>query len=610
MPSPSGHPPPRPPAVDVRPDAQRRPQSTHPLARPPLTSAPTRNGGPNLQPPLVRTATPARAGLRRIPSVIRPAVLAATILLAAAASGLAAASASASPPAAGAPPRPPMVLPGDAAAASVDADPGTWLVGARPTAAANRVARARGGRRVGVGVYVVARGRARALASALRARGLLAYAEPNRLARRAQAPPPDPLDGDARWRAAIVAPDLVPPPVSPTSPLLVLIDSRLDEAHPEFGGGNVSTLGDQPLTDAHGTATAAIAAAPKNDLGILGVWPGMRALNVPLPDQIRCADSVRGIARAMEQNASVINMSYGSPGPCFAEYTQLQLATARGISLVSSAGNEAGETYLFPASLPHVITVGAVGADYTSAAFSSASAALDVTAPGVGILTATPPQFDGDGQADGYEAVSGTSFSSPMVAAAATWVRAARPQLAPDQVTQILRLSARDLGDRGWDVATGFGLLSVGAALARPMPPRDALEPNDDMDWVNGRVLGKPSPAAWSGGRPRRLHAMVDQFEDPADVYRVILPRRARVRVTVQPLYGDADLAAFTRSASSTADDEQLIGRSNRNGRRRDSLTLQNPSRRKRLAYLVAYIDRAARGLDSAYQISFRRSRR
>ena len=79
-------------------------------------------------------------------------------------------------------------------------------------------------------------------------------------------------------------------------------------------------------------------------------------------------------------------MSYGATAPCFAEYVQLQLATAKGITLVAAAGNElsAGNPLLFPASLPHVLTVAAVGSDLKPPFFSSASAAVDLSAPGVG----------------------------------------------------------------------------------------------------------------------------------------------------------------------------------------------------------------------------------
>jgi hypothetical protein len=427
-----------------------------------------------------------------------------------------------------------------------------------------------------------------------------------------QGPAPDPLDARAAWRDAIVDPRLIPPQVTATSPLLALVDSQLDTTHPEFVGGNVATLGGLPVASGHGTETAAVAAAPKNDRGILGVWPGMRALNVPLPEEIRCADSVNGIARAIAEGAAVINMSYGATAPCFAEYVQLQIATARGITLVAAAGNEfsAGNPLLFPASLPHVLTVAAVGSDLKAPFFSSASAAIDLAAPGVGILSATPPQFDEDGERDGYEAVSGTSFSAPMVAAAAAWLRAAKPHLKADQIAQTLRGSARDLGSRGWDSATGFGLLSMTGALTLRAPAADPHEPNDDMAWVDGRALGHRDSAVWHGGRPARLRALIDKLEDPADVYRVVFPPRAKVRVTLKPRFGDPDLAAFTRSATSTADDEQIIGRSRHNGGRRDSLTLRNPSKRSRAAFLVAYIDSNTRTLDARYDLSVRRVKR
>ena len=465
------------------------------------------------------------------------------------------------------------------------------------------------------GTFLVPRGRARELAAALRARGLLSFAEPNGRAHTLQAPPPavapDPLSQYARWRDVVVDPALLPPPVGPASPLLALVDAQLDTSHPEFAGGNVTSLGGPPVSIAHGTQTAAIAAAPKNDVGILGIWPGMRALNVPLPSEIACADSTAGIGRAVAAGAAVINMSYGAPAPCFAEYVQLQLATAKGVTLVAAAGNEfaVGNQPQYPASFPHVLTVAAIDENGKSAYFSNANAAVDLSAPGVGVVTATPGRLDADGNGDGYEAVTGTSFSAPMVAAAAAWVRAVRPQLTVDQVAQVLRLSATDLARRGWDPATGFGLLSVAHALVRKAPAVDALEPNDDVIWVDGKALGKPRPALWSGGRPRRVRALLDTYEDPADVYRVRFPPHARLRVSVLQRFGDADVAAFTRSARSIDDDEQLIGRSHKRGSRKDTLELVNPSSRSRLAYVEVFVHAGGRVLDAGYELTVRRLR-
>jgi hypothetical protein len=502
--------------------------------------------------------------------------------------------------------RPPMILPGQAGAAET-AD---WIVGAHPGAAADAIAARHGARRIGTGSYVVPRGRARELSKALGS--LLFYAEPNRPAKTLQVPSPDPLDARAAWRAAIVDPSLVPPPVTATSPLLALVDATADVNHPEFQGGHLQTIGGFPLSNAHGTETAAVAGAPKNNRGILGVWPGLRELNVSLPDQIACANSVAGISRAIQAGAAVINMSYGATTPCFSEYAALQLATAKRITLVAAAGNELaeGNPLLFPASLPHVITVAAVGNDLKAAYFSSASAAVDISAPGVGILTATPPQFDEDGTRDGYEAVTGTSFSAPMVAAAAAWVRAAKPGYRADQVAQVLRLSATDLQRKGWDSATGFGMLNLLRALSAPAPALDPHEPNDDMVWINGKATGHVDSPIWHGGGPHRVRALVDKYEDPADVYRIVFPPHARVRVTLKPRFGNPDLAAFTRSATSTADDEQMIGRSRRQGKKRDTLTLRNPSKRKRSAYLVVYVDQNTRTLDSRYDLRVQRAKR
>ena len=96
----------------------------------------------------------------------------------------------------------------------MEADPDTWIVAARPGAGAAPIARAHGAHRIAGGAWLVPRERARALAAALRARGLLDYAEPNRIAQFAQAPAPDPLSPSAQWRDVVVR-GAVPPPVDP-----------------------------------------------------------------------------------------------------------------------------------------------------------------------------------------------------------------------------------------------------------------------------------------------------------------------------------------------------------------------------------------------------------
>lgn len=498
---------------------------------------------------------------------------------------------------------PPVVLPADAGAASTS----TWLIGAKPGT------RVPGARRIAPGTYVVARSRAAALAGKLRSRGELVFAEPDRKARRAQAGRlEDPLSAASRWREAVVSPDTQPPPVSAASPLLALIDSPADTSHPEWLGGNFTRDGDSFVFDLHGTGTAAVAAAPDNDRGILGIWPGMRAVNVPLPIDIRCSDSVAGVERAIELGAAVINMSYGSTELCFSEYVSLQRALARGIVVVAAAGNEFGNgnPLAFPASLPHVVTVAAIGSDLRAAFFSSTSAAVDLGAPGVGILTAVPPAFDEDGRVDGYMGLDGTSFAAPMVAAAIAWVRAARPGLEPDQVAQVVRLSARDVEREGYDPATGFGMLDIDSALDRSAPPHDPHEPNDDVVWIDGRAFRKADPYVWRTGRSKRtLRALLDRFEDPHDLYRIRLRGRSAVRIKVRQRYGDTDVEILRPSANSFTQKGKRIKRSQRSGSRTESLKVRNRSRRSRTRYVHLYVKRSARLLDAGYKLVVKRAR-
>lgn len=509
-------------------------------------------------------------------------------------------------------PSPPMLLPGDAVASSVQADRATWIVGGRPGARTDAIARRAGARPLALGAFEIERSRARTFARALERSGLLVYAEPNRLSAPRQAPraiADDPLSPGARWRDFVVDPALLPPVVTAHSPLLALIDTKLDASHPEFAGGATTTADGQVVEDSHGTATAAVAAAPKNDVGILGIWPGMRSLNVPLPQRISCADSTRGIRRAIEGGAAVINMSYGSGSPCFAEFAALQLATFRGISLVAAAGNEFadGNPLEFPASLPHVLTVAAIGADDKSAFFSNESAAIDLSAPGIGILTAVPPAFDDDGTADGYQLLDGTSFSAPMVAAATAWIRAARPNLTVDQVFQVMRLSARDVAGRGWDPSTGFGVLRVAAALVQSPPRKDPLEPNEDIAWVDGSALGKRAKTVFWGKRKRHIRGLLDVFEDPSDVYRIRVPARRSVVMWVRPSFGDPDLVVYDHNASSIGDRGAIISASNRRGKRTESVRLRNTSRRARTAYVRVFAPSGRSSLDAGYKLTIRR---
>jgi hypothetical protein len=512
-----------------------------------------------------------------------------------------------------------MQLPGDVTASSVRADPDTWLVGAVPGKASAAIAERFAAQHIGLpqtGGYKLARSRARAFADALRARHLLVYAQENVLVKPFGVVD-DPLSGPPNdWRRRVAAPELTPPPVTPESPLIALVDAAADVTHPEWTGDpNFTTLPGKPVTNAHGTATASVAAAPQNGIGILGVWPGARALNVPLATepgtdgQITCAASGDAIAQAVAAGASVINMSYGSPSRCAAEWVQIYFAVAKGIIPVAAAGNEfeSGNPLEFPASLPHVVTVAATTSEDRSASFSNANDAIDLSAPGVGILTAVPPALDSDGAQDGYQAQSGTSFSAPMVSAGLAWVRAARPELEPDRAVQAIRLGARDVERPGWDALTGFGVLDVGKALTLPadkLPIHDPLEPNDNIVWVDGHAFGKPTTPIWSGGGAVRVAALLDKQEDPVDVYRVVIPGGRSARISVIPKFGDPSLEVFRSSAISINDLAARLAVSRLAGSKKtERVTVVNRGRARHVYYVVVRPQGSSRYQEREYTV-------
>jgi len=275
---------------------------------------------------------------------------------------------------------------------------------------------------------------------------------------------------------------------------------------------------------------------------------------------------------------------------------------------VAAAGNEFGDgnPAEFPASLPHVLTVAATGPDDRATYFSNQNSAVDLSAPGEDILAGVPTAFDPDGNPDGFALVSGTSFSAPMVSAAVAWIRAARPELTPDQAAQVVRLGARDVGKPGWEASTGFGVLNLPGALTHAAPAADPDEPNDDLEFVNGRVLGPRAKPIFTGA-PTVLVGSLDRFEDPIDVYRVIVPAGATVQVRVRPAYGDPDLSVFTPAAATVTRTRGLVARSHRRGRRTDGLRLRNRTGRRETRFVVVAIDDRVKSLDAGYTLRIRR---
>jgi subtilisin family serine protease len=450
--------------------------------------------------------------------------------------------------------------------------------------------------------------------------GLLRYAHedallPDQFARAPLAPldpPSDPL-GSAQWSLAPIGASSLTAP-GPGVPLSVL-DTGVDATHPEFATRPVTYLNGQVLEHRHGTQVSSVAGAPVNGQGIVGVYPqvALRAVDI----NVSCSDAIQSLSLAIDSPApSVFNMSWGftSPLACPALYDAMIVALALRHLPVASAGNyrQQGSPPSYPAAFPHVLTVAATDQADAVAVFSSRDPGVDLAAPGVSIPAATPTIFD----PSGYQLVNGTSFSAPMVAAAAAWVWTLRPTLRPTQLIDILRFSARDVGTAGWDADTGFGILNIPNALTTAVPALDPQEPNDDIDQVKaGRLFRNSTPAITGRGRGRAsLRATLDEYEDPVDVYRVWIPGRSTVTGTITPT-DNVDLEFFRPNARTVyyqnrraARRGPLIGGSYRAGKRADRFRVVNTARRGAFIFLEAFKARGA-FLDARYQLRVTTSR-
>ncbi len=516
-------------------------------------------------------------------------------------------------------PLPPMLLPGDAGTSSSEtpgADASRWIVGARPGRATARLARDAGADAVDAasGIYSVARASAVSFSEGLRKAGLLVYAEPDEPV--AASGFPDDLFAAQQWwlDSVVNTVETTPPVVTANSPRLGIVEESISPLHPDLLEANLrKAYSLDSVDDTHGTAIAAIAGSPGEGAGIRGVWPGMNMTHYPSGKT--CSTATKAVFAAARARVAAINMSYGfASDSCFSHYVATEAAVRKGVLPVAAAGNtafppELGNTPMRPATDPHVLSVSAVDQQNMVAEFATRNRQVDITAPGQRIIS--PFIAPGDGTTTQplnltWALNSGTSFSTPMVSAAATLLAQEKPRLSARQIGRLLTASASDLGEPGRDPLYGEGLLNVDAALAAGSPPADPREPNDDIGWVNGTLLNGKAGFVWKPGRKRAgsVVATLGRTKDPADVYRVRVAPRGKVLITAAQYQGDVKLKIFRPKADTIRKSRrQLIVRSDKPRPKTEGVIVRNSKRRPQLVYVAVTMSRRWLGEYARYRL-------
>jgi subtilisin len=184
----------------------------------------------------------------------------------------------------------------------------------------------------------------------------------------------------------------------------------------------------------HGTHVAGTIGALDNNLGVVGMAPGVRLWAIKVLTNYGTGTTAQIIAGIdfVAEHADVIevaNMSLGGTGESVAMDLAISKAVADGVTFVLSAGNRAIDVNNYhPAGVPEAITVSALAdfdglpgglaeptcytdIDDTLANFSNFGTGVDIVAPGVCIYST---YMDG-----GYGTGSGTSMAAPHVTGAA-----------------------------------------------------------------------------------------------------------------------------------------------------------------------------------------------
>ena len=256
-----------------------------------------------------------------------------------------------------------------------------------------------------------------------------------------------------------------------------IIDSGVDRAHEDLSGNSANMSGQYDsgtgnwYTDenSHGTHVAGTIAGVNNSgVGVVGVNSNRRLklhfVKVFGGGGWAYSSSLSSAAnQCAAAGANVISMSLGGGAANTTESNTFANLAASGILTVAAAGNAGNTTISYPAGYSSVMMVGAVDEFKQWATFSQYNSKVEITGPGVSVLSTVPLAVKGTK----YAYFNGTSMSTPHVAAVAALVWSYFPSCTGAQMRTTLVRSAQDLGPVGRDTKYGYGLVQARAAYDR-----------------------------------------------------------------------------------------------------------------------------------------------
>lgn len=298
------------------------------------------------------------------------------------------------------------------------------------------------------------------------------------------------------WGFGAMGMDQIPPTYRGQGIKVAVIDSGAATVHPDLTGRVTDGVNlvegeqsDQWSVDVigHGTHCAGVTAGADTGTGILGIAPEAEIHICKIFPGGRYSGVIQALNYCIDKKIDVVNLSMGSDEPSALVSQAIEQAREAGIACIAAAGNSGGRVQ-YPARLPSVLTVAAIGKignypddtyhaqqiwgqpdpqGYFSTTFTCHGPEVDVCAPGVAILSSVPERS--------YAAWDGTSMATPHVTGLAALILAHHPDFRDgfrernvqrvDRLFEIIRSSCTPLylGDPG---RSGAGLPNAPRALS------------------------------------------------------------------------------------------------------------------------------------------------